>query len=309
MATETSNIDDLLMSGKTATQPETPEHQYEDDLGMPDHGQPTEVDYGQSEEVNSEKNPQTDQNQYEDEPEGDEGEALQSPEMDEYGNEKAKPRMYTEDEKNDAVNKAIRDRLARMKTQEQALPSVQQVQQAQDFEYNPDAEGNWQQQLETFVERTFNKINQRQVTQAQQQREQAAQADFQEKFTTGMERFNDFREVVGNQPITDFMTQALRGMKDPTAFVYAASKRHSAELSRISQIPDPYAQIVEMGKLEERMRKGAQATKAPRPVQRTKEDAGLPQSKKKQEGESIEDLIAKADVKRRAQLTARRGRG
>ena len=29
MATETSSIDDLLMSGKTATQPETPEHQAE----------------------------------------------------------------------------------------------------------------------------------------------------------------------------------------------------------------------------------------------------------------------------------------
>lgn len=313
MATETSSIDDLLMSGKTSTQPEAPEHQYEDNLDMPDHGQPPEVDYGHAEEVNSEKNSQVDQNEYEnDEPEHDSSDDLTDVEsLDEYGNEKPKPRMYTEEEKNEAVNKAIRERLARLKSQDQPMPTVQQVQQAQqDFNYNPDSDQGYQEQLETFIERTFNKISQRQLTQAQQQREQAAQAEFQEKFTQGMERFSDFREVVGSQPITDPMTHALRGIKDPTAFVYAASKRHPQELARISQIPDPYAQMVEMGKLEERMRKTAQGTKAPKPLQRTREDAApVPVSKKKQDGDSIEDLIAKADAKRRAQLTARRGRG
>lgn len=309
MATDTSSIDDLLMTGKTASQPEAPEHQYEDNLDM---GSP-ESAYSEPEKpVNSEKNPQIDQNEYESEPEEaqDEQQEQEPQDLDDYGNEKAKPRMYTEEEKNEAVNKAIRERLARMKSQDQPLPTVQQVQQAQqDFNYNPDSEQGYQEQLETFIERTFNKINQRQFTQAQQQREQAAQAEFQEKFTQGMERFTDFREVVGNQPITDPMTHALRGIKDPTAFIYAASKRHAAELQRISQIPDGYAQMVEMGKLEERMRKTAQATKAPRPVSRTKEDTGLPETKKKQDGDSIEDLIAKADARKRAQLTARRGRG
>lgn len=312
MATETSSIDDLLVSGKTATQPEAPEHQYEDNLEMVDHSSPELDDYSQPKEVNSEKNPQNDQIQDENDDynTGEEGESPQSPELDDYGNEKPKPRMYTEDEKNEAVNKAIRERLARMKSQEQPLPTVNQVQQAQqNFEYNPEAEGNWQEQLEVFVERTFNKMNQRQQTQAQQQKEAMAQAEFQEKFTAGMERFSDFREVVGSQPITDPMTYALRGMKDPTAFVYAASKRHAPELQRIAQIADPYAQMVEMGKLEERMRKSAQSTKAPRPVQRSREDSHTPEVKKKQEGDSIEDLIAKADQKRRAQLTARRGRG
>lgn len=309
MATETSNIDDLLMSGKTATQPETPEHQYEANLDMVDDGQPELDDYSQSKEVNSEKNPQVDQNEYEnDEPEGDEGESSQETqaEMDEYGNEKPKPRTYTEEEVNEMFRRRFKN-----KPQAEQQAVMQQVQQAQqDFNYNPDSDQGYQEQLETFIERTINKISQKQLTQAQQQREQAAQAEFQEKFTQGMERFSDFREVVGNQPITDPMTHALRGIKDPTAFVYAASKRHPQELARISQIPDPYAQMVEMGKLEERMRKSAQGTKAPRPLQRTKEDAApAPVNKKKSDGDSIEDLIAKADAKRRAQLTARRGRG
>lgn len=303
MATETSNIDDLLMSGKTATQPETPEHHYQDEPEVRE----SEMDYGISDEAHAAQNDIGS----EDEPQEYE-ESLQSESagVDEYGNEKQKPRMYSEDEKNDAVNKAIRERLARMKNQEQGMPSVQQVQQAQQgFEYNPNDEGNWQQQLEGFVEQTFNKMNQRQMTQAQQQREAHAQAEFQEKFSSGMERFGDFRDVVGGQPITDPMTIALRGMKDPTAFVYAASKRHAPELQRISQLQDPYAQMVEMGKLEERMRKASSSTTAPRPVQRTREDSGFKESKKKQEGDSIEDLIARADQKRRAQLTARRGRG
>lgn len=305
MATETSSIDDLLMTGKTQSQPEAPEHQPEVDM----------VGEGESPEINTSEPEYEPQNYGEaedapEESEGEERESPESPEYDEYGNQKTKPRVYTEEEVNDRINKAVRDRLSRMKGQDQPMPTAQQVQQAQqNFEYNPDAEGSWQQQLEGFVEQTFNKISQRQLTQQQQQREQAAQNEFQEKFTTGRERFGDFRDVVGAQPISDPMTYALRGMKDPAAFIYAASKRQPQELQRIANLSDPYAQMVEMGKLEERMRKTAQGTKAPRPLARTKEDTGMPQAKKKQEGDSIEDLIAKADQKRRAQLTARRGRG
>lgn len=305
MATETSSIDDLLMTGKTQSQPEAPEHQPEVDM----------VGEGESPEINTSEPEYEPQNygEAEDVPEESEGEergSPESPEYDEYGNQKTKPRVYTEEEVNDRINKAVRDRLSRMKGQDQPMPTAQQVQQAQqNFEYNPDAEGSWQQQLEGFVEQTFNKISQRQLAQQQQQREQVAQNEFQEKFTTGMERFGDFRDVVGAQPISDPMTYALRGMKDPAAFIYAASKRQPQELQRIANLSDPYAQMVEMGKLEERMRKTAQGTKAPRPLARTKEDTGMPQAKKRQEGDSIEDLIAKADQKRRAQLAARRGRG
>lgn len=300
MATETSNIDDLLMSGKTSTQPETPEHQQEfipDDSYDVEYDEPAEIDNAK---LLSQEEPEEYQESVPEEA---------TAELDEYGNQKAKPRVYTEDEVNERINKAIRDRLSRMKSQEQPLPSVQQLQQAQEgFNYDPDSSQGWQQQLESFVEQTFNKINQRQFSQAQQQKESHAQHEFEEKFTTGMERFQDFRDVVGAQPISDPMTYALRGMKDPAAFIYAASKRHAPEIQRIAQLADPYAQMVEMGKLEERMRKSAQGTKAPRPIQRSREDSAIP-DKKKQEGDSIEDLIARADAKKRAQLTARRGRG
>lgn len=307
MATETSNIDDLLMSGKTQSQPEAPEHQYEEHLEMVDHGQPELDDYSEApKEVNSEKNPQIDQNEYENDDSVEE-KVDQTKELDDYGNEKAPPRMYTEEEKNEAIRNAIQ---RRFKENNQPQPTQQQVQQVQqNFEYNPDSEMNYQEQLEAVIEQTINKIGQRQQTQAQQQKEQAAQAAFQEKFNQGMERFSDFRQVVGSQPITDPMTHALRGINDPTAFIYAASKRHPQELQRISQIPDPYAQMVEIGKLEERMRKTAQATKAPRPLSRTKEDTGLPQPKPKNTGDSIEDLIAHSEAKKRALLNTRRGRG
>lgn len=304
MATETSSIDDLLLTGKTAVQPEAPEHQPDVDYGVDDTpDSPSEPEY----EPQNYGESDADESEHED----GEQEPQEKQEFDEYGNQKEKPRVYTEDEVNERINKAVRDRLARMRSQEQPMPTQQQVAQAQQgFEYNPDAEGNWQQQLESFVEQTFNKINQRQLTQAQQQKEHQAQIEFQEKFTTGMERFTDFRETVSAQPITDPMTYALRGMKDPAAFVYAASKRHPQELQRISQIGDPYAQMVEMGKLEERMRKSApNKSNAPKPVSRLKEDTGMPIPKKKTgEGDSIEDLIAKADAKRQAQLNARRGR-
>ena len=123
-----------------------------------------------------------------------------------------------------------------------------------------------------------------------------------------MDRFSDFKDVVGSQPITDPMTYALRGMNDPSAFIYAASKRAPQELQRISNISDPYVQMVEMGKLEERMRKTPMTTKAPRPVSKTVDNSSIPVQQKKGEP-SIEDLIAHADAKRRAQLTSRRGRG
>lgn len=304
MATETSSIDDFLMTGKTASQPEAPEHQFVDDNEMIDDSAPEPQSDTQPEyEPQDYEGEQDGQNDLSDEPT--DGESL-----DEYGNEKPKPRVYTEEEVNDRINKAVRDRLSRMKSNDQAMPTQQQVQQAQQgFEYNPDSDQGWQQQLETFIEQTLTKVSQKHATRQQQEREHQAQTEFQDKFTQGMERFNDFREVVSSQPITDPMTYALRGMKDPAAFVYAASKRHPQELQRISQIGDPYAQMVEMGKLEERMRKTAPSkSNAPRPVQRLKEDAGMPQAKKKNDGnDSIEDLIARSDAKRQAQLNARRG--
>ena len=133
--------------------------------------------------------------------------------------------------------------------------------------------------------------------QQRQAQEQQAEQAFRQKFTQGMERFSDFREVVGKLPMHDDMTMALRGMNDPTAFIYAAAKRQPGEIERISKLPDPYARMVEMGKLEERMRRNKATTKAPRPLGRTKEDTTARVTPKQKEMTG-DDLLAKADAKR-----------
>jgi hypothetical protein len=302
MATEYGNIDDFLQSGKSAVHPATPEHQPE----------VTENDYDDTPSYDTEPEPvkgiELDshddyQQEHEDEPEP-ETKAVEK-EVDEYGNEKAPPRTYTQEE----VNEMFRKRFKNHNPQQTNEQIQQQVQQASDagFEYNEDSNVPWQQQLEQFVEHTVKKISQKEQQQQVQQREQNAEMEFKDKFTSGAERFQDFREVVETQPMTNFMTMALRGMKDPSAFIYAASKRAPAELQRISQIGDPYAQIVEMGKLEERMRKSPTQSKAPRPVARTRDDGKLTIENKKKE-DSIEDMIARSDAKRRAQQAAKRGR-
>lgn len=286
--TETTSIDDLLMGIKTDTQPATPESAYE-----------------LAEDVTDIESPEIAQveNESQDEAEIPEEKEV---ERDDYGNAKQAEKTYTEDEVNDRINKAIRDRLSRGNQQQQ--PNQQQVQQqTQGFEHNPESPDDWQKQLETFVEQTVSRMTQKQQQQQQQAIEQQAHLEFETKFNQGMEKFGDFRDVVGQQPITDPMTYALRGMRDPAAFIYAASKRQPEELQRISNIRDPYAQMVEMGKLEERMRKNSPATQAPKPVSRTKEDSGMPASQKKKEM-GIDDLLTQSDAKKRALVEQRRRR-
>lgn len=297
MATETSNIDDLLMGGKTDFQPATPESH-------------PEIDYDLDEKESESESLQSPgfENDYIDQDESTE-EAVApeaDKEFDDYGNEKPKERMYTLAELNDAKNKAVRERISRMKTDGMTQQDAQHLQQqTQSFNADPNSNEPWQEQLESFVEQTFNKISQRQVTQEQQAREAAVQEEFRDRFTQGMERFQDFRDVVGSQPFDDPMTYALRGMKDPAAFAYAASRRHPDELKRISSLSDPYAKIVEMGKLEERMRKAPASTKAPRPVSRTSEDSAS-KEKPKNSAPSIESLIAQSESKKLAKLNQRR---
>ena len=68
------------------------------------------------------------------------------------------------------------------------------------------------------------------------------------------------------------MVIATRGMQDPAAFIYAAAKTQAPELERISRIQDPISQVVELGRLEERMRKSrASVSQAPRPIDMMKE--------------------------------------
>lgn len=231
-------------------------------------------------------------------------------EIDDYGNEKLKQesKMYTEDEVNERINKAVRERLARLERNNTAQqPTAQQQEQAAQagFEYDENSNLDWQQQLKQFIRQTTAEIQQETVQKQHQEKEQALQAEFEEKFHAGMSKFQDFRDVVGSQPITDAMTVATRAMKDPAAFLYAASKRHGNELQRIASLPDPYTQMVEMGRLEERMRKAKDVSKAPRPLGQTREDANVKTPSSKEP--SIEDLIMMNDARRIKNMRSRRG--
>jgi hypothetical protein len=282
MVTEASSLDDILTgAGTNAHQPTAPENVYDEQDVEPEAPE-TEPEVP--------------------EPEDEAPEAEPGGETDDYGNEKPKPKTYTEDEVNERINKAVRDRLARMQKNDNITP--QQAKNAeQNFEYDPNAAGDWQQQLKQFVKQTYQETIQEEQTRAQQMREQQAQAEFEVKFHQGMGKFSDFTDVVSQQPITDAMTMATRAMKDPAAFLYAASKRHGAELQRIAQL-DPYTQMVEMGRLEERMKKAKTGTNAPRPVSRTQGDTGMPHKSDREP--TIEELIAKAEAKKRAAVNARR---
>ena len=317
-----SSIDDLLMGVGNSQQPATPEHKdkLQDEKAPIEEVDAETPEYGDSDEPETESDETSDDT---DETEGDKDETPddmaksdggtddESDEEDEYGNKKErmskgmkerldrKEKQYQRDiEQRDHELQVLRQQLS----QQGASREVQQA--AKDFKYDPNDEGSWQQQLTEFVKQTVNSM----TTETQQRertiRDEQVQREFHKKFTTGMDRFSDFREVVGAQPMDDAMTLSLRAMADPSAFIYAASKRHPQEIERISKLPDPYARIAEMGKLEERMRRNKSTTKTPRPLGRTKEDATL-KVQPKQKDTTGDDLLAKADAKRLSTVRTR----
>ncbi len=223
-------------------------------------------------------------------------------ELDDYGNEKPKQesKTYTEDEVNERINKAVRERLARL---EKNQPQASAPQDSQPM--HADDNASWEQQLESFVEQAVGKMSQKQAQQQQAAREHQAQMEFESKFQSSMSKFSDFVQVVGSQPITDAMTVATRAMNDPAAFLYAASKRHAPELQRIANLPDQYAQMVEMGKLEERMKKSKPVSSAPRPLTQTRDDSSY-RMKQEPTEPTIEDLMHQANEKRMKSMSAKR---
>lgn len=192
--------------------------------------------------------------------------------IDEYGNPIEKPRVYTEDE----VQRMIRERLSRGRHVEQQQPTQQQVQKAaDDFKPDPNSEESWETQLNSFIDR---RIETRQTEQKQrewQQQETQKQADFEAKFNVGMNKYQDFEQVVSKAApsITPSMMLATRSLENPAAFVYGAAKLHPAELERISRIGDPYVQAAEVGRLHERMVKNRGViSNAPKPIEAPKSD-------------------------------------
>ncbi len=212
----------------------------------------------------------------ESEQEGDAGE-------DAYGNKVTPPKMYSEEE----VQRMIRERLSRgrqTQTQEQQA-EVQEA--AKDFEADPESGETWEVQLSQFIEKTLEKVEQKKQKKVWEERELASQAEFEDKFTTGMGKYGDFNNVVAGKPITASMMMATRSMEDPAAFIYAACKQQPAEVERIAKIADPYAQIAEMGRLEERMKKSRVLSSAPKPAKRISGDTTSASPK-----QSIDQLIA-----------------
>lgn len=222
---------------------------------------------------------------------------------DDYGNERTQnePKTYTQEEVNEMFRR-------RFKNNPDALPEHLQPKNQQQSQQSPphpqnqqaEAEGDWQKELKEFVRSTFQEDQQQAIQREQLEREQQAQHEFEMKLRQGIDKYNDFREVVEKQPITDAMTIATRAMKDPAAFLYAASKQQPQELERISKIVDPYTQIVEIGRLEERMRKKPVTSNTPKPVSRVSEDATYKGAEPKKVA-TIEDMIH-AERKRRSRL-------
>lgn len=304
-----SNIDELLLGGSTSQHPMSPEEKNiieNEEVREEEHEEP-DSDVGQEESDDYESNEELEPVSENEEPVRPRAEEKKpNSDVDEYGNEQEpeneaiRERLARQARKHQAEIDALRAQLA----QQGASPNVQQA--AKDFEYDPNEEGNWQQQLASFVKQTVNSMTREQQESQTRAQEQAVQQQFESKFRDGMNRFDDFREVMTSLPfeISNPMTLATRSMDNPAAFLYAAAKRHPQELERISKIRDPYGQMMEIGKLEERMRKNKTSTKAPRPLERTKEDATV-KSPKKEKDYSGDDLLAKADAKRLANARQR----
>lgn len=176
-----------------------------------------------------------------------------------------KERVYTEAE----VQAMIRDRLSRgqFAQQPQAPDPQPQIQQTQT---EPD---NWEAQLDSYIDQRLAKKEQIAEQQRWQRQEQENQANFEIRFNQGMAKYQDFEQVVVGKPLTPQMVIATRGMQDPAAFIYAAAKTQAPELERISRIQDPITQVVELGRLEERMRKArSSVSQAPKPIDIVKGD-------------------------------------
>lgn len=304
-STNVSNIDDLLMGGQgNSQQPPTPESiESEVPEVYEDSPEPKEDLYG-LEEKPQDDHTEDPQESEESDDESHDDHKKQEPEYDEYGNktEGMKKRLKKQADKYEGRIQQLEAQIAQLTPNQQ-----QQVQKAADnFEFDPNSDDDFQRQFETMVEQTLTNMQSRQQQESRLREEQEIQGNFERKLVSGMKRFEDFEQTIAELPckIDYDMAQATRSLDDPAAFLYAAAKRHPQELERISKMRDPYAKVREMGKLEERMRKSKPTTQAPRPLGRAKEDAHLPVPKAKTE-DSIEDLIAKNDAKKLAQVRAR----
>ncbi len=285
-------IDDKIHGYKAVPQSNSEVEPKASEVLPADEEETKQPEVGGKEEESGKKEVQEPSESLEHEPK--EVEAKADYDTDEYGNEVAKSRTYTEEE----VQRMIRDRLSRGSAQQQ--PTQQQAQQAtsEGFEADPNSNESWEAQLEQFIDRRLETREQNAQRQQWERAEQIRQMEYETKFTTGMEKYRDFREVVGKLPITDAIMTATREMKDPAAFLYAASKTHPGDIERIAALPTAIQQATEIGRLEERMKKTRNISNSSRPLANTKSDFS---SEKVVPKRSIDDLInkhAKSKIRR-----------
>lgn len=165
-------------------------------------------------------------------------------------------------------NSIIRERLARQaesmtRKHRQEIEELERRLEEKSYQSptpaSSETSDDWEVQLNQYIERSveskLTRHEQEAATRQARQHEQELQSKFEVKFNEGVARYQDFESVVLGTPLTQQMVMATRGMSDPAAFIYAAAKNQSSELDRISKIYDPMTQAVELGKLEERMRK------------------------------------------------------
>lgn len=266
---EKKNIDDLLMQvdltpdslqdeTPAATEPENNERQEDNN----DANEST-PDYGLNESNSSD-------------------DSEEESTFDDYGQKtNKKEKLYTQAE----VEQMMRDR---NKRGEFAKKEDSSHEEPRNDGHNDDESEGWEEQFETLVDKSITKREKKIQEQQWKQRAEQEQAEFEIKFNTGAAKYSDFESVVIGKPITAQMAMATKAMKDPAAFIYAAAKTQAHELDRISKIVDPLVQAVEIGKLEERMRKGRVSnTAAPKPMDGVKGDVAHDKVKPR----SVDDIL------------------
>lgn len=218
----------------------------------------------------------------------------------EYGIEESEPtqeapppppkeRYYTQDE----VQQMMRDRLER------------QARNLQPKDEEQSESDDWREDLRKYISTTLRE-EQEQINNARA-REQS-EREFNEmayKFQTGATRFPDFANVVSKAGFTNEMTKAGLHFDDSAAFFYAAAKLMPAEVKRIAKLPSAERQIIELGRLDEKLRasttNNSKKQAASRPISKVRGDGVT----EKEKSEPVGDILAAEDARRSKSLRDR----
>lgn len=204
-------------------------------------------------------------------------ESSEEDDLDDYGDvgDESDEPVYSKKKMQEIVQERLRRERARYEKmmEEARMSQAPQQPEAPADPYAQSADNqDWEAQLDTILEQRMQKIEQKKMQEAVRAREEQEQKEYAQKFEAGMSRYEDFGDVVDPFSMSDHMMMATRGLKNPAAFIYSANKHHAEDLSKIKQLP-PAQQMVEIGRLEERMRRQRSTqSKAPAPIMPDKGD-------------------------------------